>query len=137
MSRPDLSKVPILRSNVPPLIPPYNVNDYYPTSPNNVYSTLAPYKPYDPILENTGYASLELANRQQPFTTKTYRPQMPLPQQQSPIYGNIGPNRVNLSTNQYMNTGGRRLRKTTRRHRKTKHCRRLHKKKSKKSKKRT
>jgi hypothetical protein len=45
--------------------------------------------------------------------------------------------RGDIILNTSLTEGGRRLRKTTRRHRKTKNCRRLNKKKSKKSKKRT
>lgn len=121
MQRPNLSNVPILRSNVPPPLPPYNADDYPDlTSPNNEYSTL------------------ESAVQTVP-PSNARRPPMPLPTQQS-TYGNIGANRggipVNLSTTQYMNTGGRRLtrRKSTRRHCKTKYRRRQNKKKSKKRK---
>ena len=142
--RPNLSNVPILRSNVGPPPPPYDENDYPElTSPNNEYSTLErallPNKPYDPSPLGAGYSILP--NTVKNVSPVSQRPPMPLPRQS--IYGNIGSNRagipVSLKANQYMNTGGRRLtrRKSTRRHRKTKHCRRLNKKKNKKSKKRT
>jgi hypothetical protein len=78
--------------------------------------------PYDIAPPGAGiYSSLNNATIDP--RTVARRPPMPLP--------------VTFSVSPYENIGGRRLRKTTRRHRKTKHCRRLNKKKSKKSKKRT
>jgi len=107
----------------------YNTLPPLPGGPTNNNTPLPPipvqrqqkYRPYDVALPGAGnYSSLNNATINS--TTVARRPPMPLP--------------VELfDVSPYENIGGRRLRKTTRRHRKTKHSRRLHKKKSKKSKK--
>ena len=95
-----------------------------PGGPTNNNTPLPPipvqkqnYRPYDKALPGAGFYS-SLNNATINSTTVARRPPMPLP--------------VEFNVSPYENIGGRRLRKTTRRLRKTKHSRRLHKKKSKK-----